>query len=115
MPDALIGYLHDGETLRKDVLESYLGKLRKLFDWYSKQQEFRLFASSLLFVYDSTHTPIPEINTHVSPGENDCLQADVRMIDFAHVWPVEEGGRDEGYIIGLTNLINILQSILDEQ
>ncbi|XP_026542826.1 inositol polyphosphate multikinase [Notechis scutatus] len=38
-------------------------------------------------------------------------EVEVRMIDFAHVFPSD--ARDEGYIYGLKNLITVLQNILD--
>lgn len=38
-------------------------------------------------------------------------EVEVRMIDFAHVFPSDT--RDEGYIYGLKNLITVLQNILD--
>ncbi|XP_030631316.1 inositol polyphosphate multikinase [Chanos chanos] len=37
---------------------------------------------------------------------------EVRMIDFAHVFPSEV--QDEGYIYGLKNLLRVLQQILDD-
>ncbi|KAG9341804.1 hypothetical protein JZ751_018526 [Albula glossodonta] len=37
---------------------------------------------------------------------------DVRMIDFAHVFPSET--RDEGYIYGLKSLLSVLQEIMDQ-
>lgn len=48
----------------------------------------------------------------VSADLRDGTQVDVRMIDFAHVFPSEE--KDFGYIYGLKNLIAVLQSILNE-
>ncbi|XP_066478480.1 inositol polyphosphate multikinase [Tiliqua scincoides] len=39
------------------------------------------------------------------------VNVEVRMIDFAHVFP--SNTRDEGYIHGLKNLITVLQNILD--
>ncbi|KAM3835648.1 inositol polyphosphate multikinase isoform 2-T3 [Vipera latastei] len=39
-------------------------------------------------------------------------EVEVRMIDFAHVFPSDT--RDEGYIYGLKNLITVLQNILDK-
>ncbi|KAG8552432.1 hypothetical protein GDO81_004533 [Engystomops pustulosus] len=48
----------------------------------------------------------------VSADLGDSTQVDVRMIDFAHVFPSE--GKDLGYIYGLKNLVSVLQSILDE-
>ncbi|KAJ8284824.1 hypothetical protein COCON_G00036740 [Conger conger] len=38
--------------------------------------------------------------------------AEVRMIDFAHVFPSQT--QDEGYIYGLKNLLSVLQQILSE-
>lgn len=38
-------------------------------------------------------------------------EVEVRMIDFAHVFP--SNTKDEGYIHGLKNLITVLQNILD--
>lgn len=49
---------------------------------------------------------------HVSSESKENSQVDVRMIDFAHVFPCNE--KDVGYIYGLKNLIVVLQSILNE-
>ncbi|XP_063817811.1 inositol polyphosphate multikinase [Pseudophryne corroboree] len=49
---------------------------------------------------------------HVSAELKESTQVDVRMIDFAHVFPSNE--KDFGYIYGLKNLIEVLQSILIE-
>lgn len=39
-------------------------------------------------------------------GDNKSpLRADIRMIDFAHVHAITDGGIDEGYLKGLTNLL----------
>ncbi|KAJ8388233.1 hypothetical protein AAFF_G00136040 [Aldrovandia affinis] len=52
----------------------------------------------------------------VSPGQPSLVGAggdvEVRMIDFAHVFPSET--RDEGYIYGLKCLLSGLQQILDQ-
>lgn len=48
-------------------------------------------------------------------GEHETQQAsevEVRMIDFAHVFPSEV--HDHGYIYGLRNLLKVLQQILDD-
>ncbi|KAG8435554.1 hypothetical protein GDO86_013478 [Hymenochirus boettgeri] len=49
---------------------------------------------------------------HIPPDVKECSHVDVRMIDFAHVFP--SNGKDEGYIYGLKNLISALQSILHD-
>ncbi|XP_043912406.1 inositol polyphosphate multikinase [Protopterus annectens] len=48
---------------------------------------------------------------------NKCLvqqnvEVEVKMIDFAHVFPVNV--KDEGYIYGIKHLIEVLQNILDD-
>ncbi|XP_056385935.1 inositol polyphosphate multikinase isoform X2 [Hyla sarda] len=57
-------------------------------------------------------TKLENVLCQVSTDLRDGTQVDVRMIDFAHVFPSE--GKDLGYIYGLKNLIAVLQSILDE-
>ncbi|XP_069836421.1 inositol polyphosphate multikinase [Dendropsophus ebraccatus] len=57
-------------------------------------------------------TKLENVHCQVSADLRDSTQVDVRMIDFAHVFPSEE--KDFGYIYGLKNLIALLQSILDE-
>lgn len=37
------------------------------------------------------------------------LRVDVRMIDFAHVYPAENGQIDTNYVFGLNNLIQIFE------
>ncbi|XP_066519965.1 inositol polyphosphate multikinase [Hoplias malabaricus] len=48
------------------------------------------------------------------PGEDDRPAADVevRMIDFAHVFPSET--QDHGYIYGLRSLLKVLHEVLDD-
>ncbi|XP_066456875.1 inositol polyphosphate multikinase [Eleutherodactylus coqui] len=57
-------------------------------------------------------TKLENVLCQVSADLRDGTQVDVRMIDFAHVFPSEE--KDRGYIYGLKNLISVLQSILNE-
>jgi len=44
----------------------------------------------------------------------DPSHADVSIIDFAHVFPITNGARDEGYLLGLNTLIGILSGFLKE-
>lgn len=53
--------------------------------------------------------------TQPDPGEQETEEmpeVEVRMIDFAHVFPSEV--HDHGYIYGLKNLLKVLQQILDD-
>jgi len=59
------------------------------------------YASSLLFVYEG-HSQLPSI-------------VDVRMIDFSHVFSMENKPKlDENYIHGLLKIIEIFQKIRNE-
>ncbi|XP_026865088.2 inositol polyphosphate multikinase [Electrophorus electricus] len=54
-------------------------------------------------------------STQFSQGGSEGQRKDdveVRMIDFAHIFPSESA--DEGYIYGLRNLLNILEQILQD-
>jgi len=100
MQGALAGFFHDGEKLRKDVVRHFLGYLKNLEDWFSTQHQIKLYSSSLLFVYDATENSV---------------KAEVKMIDFAHVWPLKSDELDLGYLCGLKNLITYFQAILDSK
>lgn len=60
---------------------------------------FRFYSSSLLFIYDGKQDPDsqPEVR--------------LKMIDFAHVHPIQDNRKDEGYIFGLKNLIEQLEKV----
>jgi hypothetical protein len=114
---AFYEYLHDGERLRLEVVPHLLGRLREIRAWFAAQAEFRFYGSSLLFLYDVDAPP-------------EAPLVDLRMIDFAHVWPIpppssvspeREGatdgvargaGRDEGYLRGLDSVIGFLEALL---
>ncbi|XP_045052066.1 inositol polyphosphate multikinase isoform X3 [Desmodus rotundus] len=49
---------------------------------------------------------------HLPTGCQEIADVEVRMIDFAHVFP--SNTMDEGYVYGLKHLITVLQSILDK-
>lgn len=90
-------YLHDGTRVRTELIPPLLDRLREIESWFESQSDFRFYGSSLLFVYDSSSSQ-PKL--------------DVRMIDFAHVWPITEpNGRDDGYLLGLRNIKRCLQRV----
>jgi hypothetical protein len=97
IPDALKLIFSNGKELRKDVINYFLGQLRLLLEWFEEQSLLRFFSSSLLFVYE---------------GEAKEVKATLKMIDFAHVSEIKDGGHDDGYIFGLKNLIKFLEDIV---
>uniref|UniRef100_A0A8B9SQP6 Kinase n=1 Tax=Anas platyrhynchos TaxID=8839 RepID=A0A8B9SQP6_ANAPL len=54
---------------------------------------------------------LEKVFCHMPAEIKESVNVEVRMIDFAHVFP--SNAKDEGYIYGLKNLITVLQNILD--
>jgi len=98
MTKSLEVFFDNGEEIRKDLLAGFLEILSKIQTWFLEQKELRFYSSSLLFLYDGVK----------KSGEP---KVDIRMIDFAHVHPITDGGRDEGYIFGVKNLIEHLEKM----
>jgi len=92
---------------------SILEKLYIIRDWFLAQNSYRFFASSLLILYES-YSKHDLGSQGSSDSEDDRsslskLRVDVRMIDFAHVYPAENGQIDTNYVFGLNNLIQIFE------
>jgi hypothetical protein len=68
-----------------------------------QQSDLRFYSSSLLFVCDGIEEKEKQ------------PQISLRMIDFAHVFPIKDGGKDDCYLIGLRNLIKIMQNLIEHQ
>ena len=56
----------------------------------------------------SVDTPSPSHSSSIN--SHDAILADVRMIDFTHVFFVDE--EDDNYLYGLNNLISIMEGLL---
>lgn len=128
----------DGK-LCTDVVNTTLEKLLLIQKWFEKQKQFAFFASSVLIVYEGLPDKQNTQNGSKSSGTNDTPSADkdakadddvtkgsnedvekankpsvdVRMIDFAHVFPAT--AVDENYSYGLESLINYLRKLVKEE
>jgi len=88
------------KEIRLDVLSFVIERLEVLHKWMSKQNVWRMYSSSLLFVYEGDKSV-----------QSPHVKADLRMIDFAHVFEIKEkAGKDTGYGMGLTKLIQTLKN-----
>lgn len=94
-------FFHDGRSLRRGRVLCALRKIRAVADFFSEQDIFRFYASSLLFTYDSADHP-------ASGSGNVEEEVEIRMIDFAHAVPADgdtvEKPADEGYLYGAKNV-----------
>jgi len=93
--ESLIVYFNNGKEIRRSLAPLFLEKLLKVQGWINSQTALRIYSSSLLFIYD---------------GE-DSDEVELKMIDFAHVHEITDGGKDDGYITGMNNLIEFMKQI----
>ncbi|XP_001356421.2 inositol polyphosphate multikinase [Drosophila pseudoobscura] len=104
------------------LLREVLRQLQEILAWFKRQRMLHFYASSLLICYDyarlssqSQPPPSPLLNGHHQHhqcSEDPSEWIRVRMIDFAHVYPAEDGQPDENYMFGLQSLIEVVRSIL---
>ena len=93
-------FFSDGDRLRTDVVQALRARVAAVLAWFESQHTYRFYSSSLLFIYEGA--------TEAGPPT-----VDLRMIDFAHVFPIQEqDGVDSGYILGLKNTLNQLDELL---
>ena len=67
----------DGHTIKFDLMEHLIEKLNETEKVLRDSPKYRMYGSSLLIVYDAV---------------SNTKHLDVRMIDFAHVFPIRDGG-----------------------
>ncbi|KAF2071713.1 hypothetical protein CYY_006974 [Polysphondylium violaceum] len=99
------------EKISKAIIKEFLVLLNQLLDYFKSINRTRgFYSSSLLFVYgiiDKSIQPTPSsikiVQDHPQYGIS------LKMIDFAHVDSIH--GKDEGYIFGLENLIEMVNRL----
>jgi len=90
-------FFDNGLGVRKDLVNQAIPWLKELKAWFETKPTARMFSSSVLFTFD---------------GAKDGGQLGIRLIDFAHVFPITDGGKDDGYIFGIQKMIEIFEEML---
>jgi len=98
MFDALLAFFDNGVHGRYEIIPTLLLRLKKMLQWAETQKMFRFYGTSVLIIYEG------DLN-------GDVQKTEVRLVDFAHVFKIQDGGRDEGVLFGLKNLVSYLQRI----
>ncbi|CAF3411362.1 unnamed protein product [Rotaria socialis] len=105
--ELLYGFAHffgAPENNHRPFVRAVLERAVALERTMSQQFEFVFIASSILIVYDSVHRE-----------NSDDVKVDVRLVDFAHVFPSHSNSQpDENLLFGLRNCIDYLKMLLDE-
>lgn len=97
MQSAISEFFYDGKVLKYDLIRQFLEKLEEIEKMLRTGPEYRMYGSSLLVVYDASSKK-PQLR--------------VKMIDFAHIFPIKDGGVDDGYLHGIKFLGNCLRLTL---
>lgn len=84
-----------------------MGRAKDVFLTTSPQSVFQVVGSSLLFVHDGSGNA----NVWLIDFGKTTLLPDGQTLD--HRIPWQEGNREDGYLLGLDNLIGILESITE--
>lgn len=108
-------FFHNGEFIRRDCVLLILDKLRTLLSLLKSKDSYLFYATSVLFVYEgfvSEETLRSKKSNSLS--EHSKRFADMRMIDFAHTYPLRKDQKDtdSGILVGLVSLIEILEHLL---
>jgi len=87
-------------TKRIELISKWMDRLSQIQEWLEgPQAQFRMYSSSILFIYEGDST--------------EDVKCDLRMIDFSHIYPIRDGGKDEGYLKGLRNLKTYFEDLRD--
>eukprot|EP00826_Nyctotherus_ovalis_P045366 TRINITY_DN5024_c0_g1_i18.p1 TRINITY_DN5024_c0_g1~~TRINITY_DN5024_c0_g1_i18.p1 ORF type:complete len:507 (-),score=150.78 TRINITY_DN5024_c0_g1_i18:149-1669(-) len=80
--------------VNREAIEYYVRKMKEILSLIESKITRCMIASSLFFVLSNTDNKF-----------------ELKIIDFAHVFPMKEGEKDTGYIKGLKNLISIFEQL----
>lgn len=132
-------FLFDGERVRIELIPSFLQRLLDLRKWMLRQDSFRFYGSSLLFIYEGEDQDQDQDQGQASAPSSSRLPlpvgVEVKMIDFAHVWPITHNNststtsstassttrtspttseeRDTGYLLGLDSIIRFFLAVME--
>lgn len=100
--DAIADFFNNGATFRMDALSQFVDRLKSFYKvMEGVKDKFRFYSTSLLMVYEGDPDSPPQIN--------------IKMIDFAHTFAMADSDvNDDGYLFGLSNLIDLMEQILKE-
>ena len=82
------------------------------------QRKYKIYASSLLLAYDAQAVQKFKANAKnhdekkIDKKNELRKHVNIRLIDFAHVFNAN-GDKDENFIFGLTNLLDLFQRYLN--
>lgn len=101
--------------MKAKVIERFIQRLQDMLRTFTEETVYRLYSTSLLFVYEGDEEGEEQEQKESSDGEGrtGCCgtRTELKMIDFAHTYLLDGREQDDGYVWGLKNLIDILHGL----
>ena len=91
-------FFDQGSATRYELIPLMSEKLNVIQKWFEEQDEFKLYASSLLFVYEGAE-------------DREQSKIDIRMVDFAHAYEHNQSEIDQNYLFGVNKLVSFFQCL----
>lgn len=121
-------FLNADTKLYRPLISKILLNLQRIQNWAQLQRKFCLYSSSVLIAYDAKRlkefickqdeflkqlkTGDEMVSVNGAGDTSDWIQ--VKMIDFAHQFPNEDGLPDTNYIHGIGHLVKMFEDLLCE-
>ncbi|KAI9483659.1 MAG: hypothetical protein EXX96DRAFT_536973 [Benjaminiella poitrasii] len=104
--DTLEAYLDNGQGCQIQHIPVIVRKLRQLARIIKQMDDYRLYASSLLMIYDGCPTDTrKKIDVRIIDFANCVTAEDVRFRHDEFTYPPRNKGSDNGYLLGLKSLV----------
>lgn len=101
-------YFWNGTGFRFDAIRAFLKRTLLFQEVLNKPSVFLFRSSSILLVFEG----------EIGGSENGLLDTslvDLRLIDFAHTEISPQATKDDGVLLGVTNLVRILQDMVEHE
>ena len=102
-----------------ELIEIFVEKISEILEVFMTQRKYKIYASSLLLAYDAQAVQKFKANAKnhdekkIDKKNELRKHVNIRLIDFAHVFNAN-GDKDENFIFGLTNLLDLFQRYLNQ-
>eukprot|EP00210_Caulerpa_lentillifera_P007598 g7256.t1 len=81
----------------REVYYGAICKVKELYNWCQRQEMFNFYSSSILLIYEGEAESEKE------------LRVQIKLIDFAHAYPIANGIKDTNFQDGLMSFIHWLE------
>ena len=103
-------YFNHDQKPPVELIEIAVEKISAILKVFEDQKKYKFYASSLLMAYDAQ--AVKKFKAKLINFDDLKNAVNVRVIDFAHVFEAN-GERDENFITGLTNFLDLFTCYLN--